>query len=162
MNRREAIIRIGVASIDLALPKPKFLPDQPNYDEIWRAQPEALRKGGITHYGPGVMEEVVKARLRMNHLDEATVNLVSPGYWIATLHRNEVGSFVWLQVKDYSVGPVLVVDCVGRKDLPNHVAAGRIGEVSYLLAQQLDIVGQPTLGIIRTIPVPRTQKLYPF
>ena len=105
---------------------------------------ELLAVGLATFYNPGVMQPVVANRTEWGDIDPTTTHQD----YVALLDPDHIGRTVWLEMPDGTVsGPHLVVDCAADKDRRRLVQVGWAVDLSWELAQQLNMPNGPLAGV---------------
>lgn len=98
-----------------------------------------IASGLATSYAPDVMDEVVSNRVRWGHIEEGGV-----GY-VALLDCDRIGDLVLLEHGDVVI-PVMVADCAAQHDRARLVKRGFAVDLSWELAERLDVVDAPRDG----------------
>lgn len=101
-----------------------------------------LAAGLATRYDPDVMQAVVANRIEWGQLEPSPDSV---GF-VALLDCDHIGKTVWLETPDGLLFRVQVADCAANQDRARLVQLGFAVDLSWELAQSLNVVDAPRAG----------------
>jgi len=101
-----------------------------------------LAAGLATRYDPDVMQAVVANRIEWGQLDPSPEAV---GF-VALLDCEHIGKTVWLESPDGLLFRVQVADCAAGQDRARLIQLGFAVDLSWELAQSLNVVDAPRAG----------------